>query len=357
MYQALCLALIFFLIYSCGTPSTYNITSQGEIISETQDIKPGKICLYGGVRINIGADKNKNGLLDNDEIAHTQNICKDKTENIIESATEPPGENCPNGGVHIKIGNDKNNDNIIQDDEIAVDKYICHQPEIIEDVIDVKYIEGDLCSAIQIEISNNTKQITKLHLLKSENIAIVAHKDRTNPYAGAVMEKETTFPIEMAAYESRYLNLKIQPFNDNEEILFYSIYGENSTDNKSHSDFKICSTNDNAVNNIRDIIEQQDIFITSYYDDPDKNAECIVSQPCFLGMPYGIRKGLFPIDVKIDWDDGNDGNEGLIELYNLSYLPIASHIFSTSGNFSVKIDMKTKNSIRYLQITKKITVK
>lgn len=344
MVQRLGLALILSLLYSCETPAVYNILTSAEIVTDIRNVPPSSSCQFGGVVVNIGVDENKNGLLDTSEITHTQTVCKDKTENIISSKPEPAGKNCQNGGVFITIGTDVNNDGIIQNNEIDVQKYICHQPEIKENIVDIINISGNICSTLRLEVVNKTEKTTKINLAKSENISIIAYKEMSDPYAEPVMQKEAEFPIILEKNEKKTLNLKMQRKKEGEESVFYSVYAENSGGSQTANIQKKCEAEDSTVTNILDILGANDIFLTSYYNDPEKNRKCAAMQPCFLGLPYGIKKGLFPLNIKINW---GDGNEDEIAVNNLSYLPITQHTFNTGGNFTVTIHIKTKNSNYY----------
>lgn len=87
-----------------------------------------------GIRIEIGLDSNRNGVLDGDvnEIQSTYDLCngtngQDGINSILSCSTEDPGDNCPNGGISIAIGLDSNGNGLLDEGEVIGEpKFVCN---------------------------------------------------------------------------------------------------------------------------------------------------------------------------------------------------------------------------------------
>ena len=88
----------------------------------------GTNCSNGGQRIDTGIDKNRNGLLDANEIQASSFLCNgdDGRNSITKSFPEPAGDNCTAGGIKITSGIDMNSNNELEDSEIQRVEFICN---------------------------------------------------------------------------------------------------------------------------------------------------------------------------------------------------------------------------------------
>lgn len=104
---------------------------------DVTEIGESEACPFGGVRIDVGPDKNRNDKLDEDEISDTTYICngapgangqdgEDGLNALVNVIPVEPGENCPTGGVRIDVGLDLNRDGALDDSEITKSVYVCN---------------------------------------------------------------------------------------------------------------------------------------------------------------------------------------------------------------------------------------
>jgi hypothetical protein len=86
-------------------------------------------CPHGGVVVRSGQDRNGNGSLDDGEVAAATPVCQDTPETAppvrVRLDNEPAGSNCSNGGTAVRSGADTNRNGALDDDEIAVTDYVC----------------------------------------------------------------------------------------------------------------------------------------------------------------------------------------------------------------------------------------
>ena len=117
--------------YVCnGSPGANGISTIVSLLPEPS----GSNCLAGGSRIASGPDVNGNGLLDANELASTVYVCNglsgrdgsNGATGLVLTQTEPAGPNCPTGGKKITIGVDKNVDGVLQVAEISSTSYVCN---------------------------------------------------------------------------------------------------------------------------------------------------------------------------------------------------------------------------------------
>ncbi|WP_183562736.1 DUF7151 family protein [Mucilaginibacter sp. SP1R1] len=94
----------------------------------------GTHCANGGYKVNTGTDKNKNGILDTDEVQNTTYICNGNNglNYLIAVKTEPAGPNCVYGGYNFNTGIDINKNGILDDSEITATEYICNNAPLNE---------------------------------------------------------------------------------------------------------------------------------------------------------------------------------------------------------------------------------
>ncbi len=163
----LCILLLSLFI-SCGSDSA---KKDGDAVSQgAESVKisvrsdaPKDQCPNGGVKIDMGFDKNENGKLDSDEITETKYVCHGKDgkdgepgnngkdgdkgeagengddgakgdqgeagKNALTKVSDEPQdtENCDgHGGKKIETGIDDNGNGILDEDEVDSVEYICN---------------------------------------------------------------------------------------------------------------------------------------------------------------------------------------------------------------------------------------
>ncbi len=101
-----------------GNPSSLSVA---KAVGVTED------CLNGGIEVDSGIDANGNEILDDSEISVRQTVCHGENgmATLVAMVDEPVGDNCSGGGIRVNVGNDGNRDGILQDSEIANHDYIC----------------------------------------------------------------------------------------------------------------------------------------------------------------------------------------------------------------------------------------
>jgi hypothetical protein len=98
---------------------------------------PGANCVAGGQRIDVGVDSDYSGVLESSEIQHTAYVCDgvkgpqgdagaDGISTLVTSTPELPGKNCASGGVKISIGPDTDRDGVLSAGEVASVSYVCN---------------------------------------------------------------------------------------------------------------------------------------------------------------------------------------------------------------------------------------
>jgi hypothetical protein len=93
----------------------------------------GAHCANGGEAIESGLDANGNGQLDPDEVdaSRTQYVCngvvRPGSTTVTRVAQEPSGDHCQAGGVRLEVGADANGDGVLQDGEVnaSLTQYLC----------------------------------------------------------------------------------------------------------------------------------------------------------------------------------------------------------------------------------------
>ena len=94
----------------------------------------GENCVYGGKKVSVGPDANRNGVLDGDEITSSNYLCnashgdngRDGRNSLLKIASESPGTNCPTGGVRIISGLDANGNGALDPGEEGAQSYVCN---------------------------------------------------------------------------------------------------------------------------------------------------------------------------------------------------------------------------------------
>lgn len=107
----------------------------------------GVNCALGGTAVQSGPDRNGNGVLDDDEVAHSDYFCGValRTRLVI----EPPGARCPAGGVAIQVGRDRNGDGELGDDEVDHTEVSCGD-ELARDVVLHSALDADALASITV---------------------------------------------------------------------------------------------------------------------------------------------------------------------------------------------------------------
>jgi hypothetical protein len=118
--------LLFVLIIStlgaCAADVSGVAPTSGAVISRVDAEPAGAHCTDGGTAVSSGVDADRDGVLDDGEIASTVYVCH---HDVVRMAVEPPGAHCASGGTAVQIGDDRNGNDVLDDDEVRDVAYVC----------------------------------------------------------------------------------------------------------------------------------------------------------------------------------------------------------------------------------------
>ena len=135
---------LFIVLLGCGSAEDETNVSIEDLSQNpssrivTSTISAGEQgCESGGVKIDMGFDKNDNSILDSDEIADSYIVCNGSTggdglTSLIKLYDEEQGSNCSNGGKRIVTGVDLNSDNLLSSNEVQDTQYLCNSESIAD---------------------------------------------------------------------------------------------------------------------------------------------------------------------------------------------------------------------------------
>lgn len=83
----------------------------------------GAHCAIDGTAVQSGPDRNGNGMLDDDEVAHVAYSCGEAL--LTRVAPAPPDDHCVAGGLAFLVGRDRNHDGRLEDDEVEQREVAC----------------------------------------------------------------------------------------------------------------------------------------------------------------------------------------------------------------------------------------
>ena len=112
------------LAASCGGDGASALT-------RTTAEPPGAHCAAGGVKLEVGVDRNDSGGLDDTEVNDTATsyVCNGGgTISLVATSPEPAGASCPFGGTRIETGSDANGNGVLDAGEIiaTATSYVCN---------------------------------------------------------------------------------------------------------------------------------------------------------------------------------------------------------------------------------------
>ncbi|MBS1507135.1 MAG: hypothetical protein JSS79_10865 [Bacteroidetes bacterium] len=142
------------LMVSCkGDVGPMGINSLVSITSEPS----GSNCAAGGLRIDVGPDANRNGSLDLSEIKSTQFVCNgvNGANSLVNTTTVSPGADCIYGGIKIDVGVDKNENGSLESAEVQSTRFICNG----KDGLSIDQIRFQLISLTGLGSSSTTGEL------------------------------------------------------------------------------------------------------------------------------------------------------------------------------------------------------
>lgn len=118
-------------------------------LTKTFTEPPGDACAEGGTRIAVGADVDGDGQLDEAEITSIGYVCYDPApieeplKPLIDVIDEPPSEACAAGGVRIEMGVDRNGNGVLDPSEIDSTEILCGDEALNHIFLGSFYIRSD----------------------------------------------------------------------------------------------------------------------------------------------------------------------------------------------------------------------
>lgn len=84
-------------------------------------------CPFGGSAVQSGIDANGNGVLDASEVQVLTVLCAPEpaAPTVLRIVDQPAGPQCAVGGTAVESGPDRNGNHVLDDDEVAHVDYIC----------------------------------------------------------------------------------------------------------------------------------------------------------------------------------------------------------------------------------------
>jgi photosystem II stability/assembly factor-like uncharacterized protein len=130
--SAVMMALVM-TAFGCGSGGSgsspgKSVSGTNSTLSVSKAVAASTECPYGGVEVDSGIDVNANGILDDGEVTTRQNVCNGADGNSILTAMvdEPAGDACEEGGIRINVGADTNDDGTLEDSEITSHDFVCN---------------------------------------------------------------------------------------------------------------------------------------------------------------------------------------------------------------------------------------
>ncbi|MEC7177837.1 MAG: hypothetical protein VXW28_00920, partial [Candidatus Thermoplasmatota archaeon] len=141
---ALILSAYSFTIIDSLDESSNSGADGTEVLVRTAGREADYICTEGGADIFIGNDKNRNGILEDDEVTSTTRLCHGKeglsgpqgapgptglsgTDSLVNTTIiEYGNESCPHGGLLIATGLDLNANGTLDPEEIQNSEFVCN---------------------------------------------------------------------------------------------------------------------------------------------------------------------------------------------------------------------------------------
>jgi hypothetical protein len=123
------IVLLALALAACGNDPS----SADDLLTRRDPIAPGTECPHGGTAVQAGADTDGDGVLDDDEIEQTEVVCDPGAgDTLTREDPIPAGALCPSGGTAVHTGVDDDGDGVLDDDEIDDTVNVCAADEILE---------------------------------------------------------------------------------------------------------------------------------------------------------------------------------------------------------------------------------
>lgn len=117
-----------------GTDGVDGLTTRVRLVTIPSGIG-GSACPFGGTRIDSGADDDRDGVLDDAEVDAFQSVCAVQVASslyLTETTVENPGANCEHGGTRMRFGFDDNGNSMLEPEELDGNPiYVCNEVVLV----------------------------------------------------------------------------------------------------------------------------------------------------------------------------------------------------------------------------------
>lgn len=100
------------------------------VLTRSNTVPPGAACANGGTAVQSGRDRDRDGVLEDAEIEHTEYVCSKPSSVLTREDPLDPSAACPAGGTAVATGVDDNGDGTLQDAEIDQTTTVCSSLEL-----------------------------------------------------------------------------------------------------------------------------------------------------------------------------------------------------------------------------------
>jgi hypothetical protein len=114
-----------------GDPANPAAEGNPSVAYRSSVVGPGVPCTTGGMRIDLGVDDDRNGVLDPAEIDQTGYVCDGAPgapgpTTLFAMIPEAAGARCPAGGLRVDGGVDDDRDGVLDPAEIDASRWVCN---------------------------------------------------------------------------------------------------------------------------------------------------------------------------------------------------------------------------------------
>lgn len=99
-------------------------------LARTRTVVPGATCAFGGTAVEVGADRDRDGFLEDAEVEHATTVCDVAPATLVRVDAEPAGDHCAAGGQRVLTGPDQDRNGTLDEDEVTTTTYVCTAAEI-----------------------------------------------------------------------------------------------------------------------------------------------------------------------------------------------------------------------------------
>lgn len=95
------------------------------------DEAAGSNCPSGGIKVEAGLDANSDGVLSSTEVQSIHFVCQGEIDpsgmnNLINVEEEVAGENCQSGGLRVEVGLDRDHNAVLDETEVQYVRFVCN---------------------------------------------------------------------------------------------------------------------------------------------------------------------------------------------------------------------------------------